>query len=229
MRTQQTNSGGITEAMARMTELENTIKHEREEKEREEAMSKNIQIQTHNFVQAKKALKSFLKETEKSVHLSNVEVDGLIPIFDHNVTGRELNRLIGELEEGFVSFNKKHARTTKELRQVYEALEALDSDYISAIVMNMGAIEKTSNDAKVIAEETQKNSQKIEKTINTQKKTIEALGKVKQGLDDLDIEGMTALLNLVNTQKKQLKGAYFISACAVLMSLGSIALHFVGI
>lgn len=230
MKSKQTNSGGITGAMARMTELENSIHAEKEEKEREEAVSKSLQIKTHNFDKATKALELFLEETEGSVHLSNVEVDGLIPIFDHNVTGRELNRLIEQLKEAFISFNQKHTRTTKEIRQVYEALEALDNDYITAIVANIEAIAKTSHEAKMIAKKTSENTAKIDKTIQAQKKTLEALGQFKERLDkqkELDnLELLIAESKLVN---QKLKVATTISAVSMVVAVVSVALHFVGI
>lgn len=218
--------------------------------------TKQMLIETHTFEHAKESLIDLFNEADQVVSLSAVATEGFIPLFDHNVTGRELNRVIGQLEDTFISLNSRHERVTAELWQVYLALEALDDDYISAIVQNMNSIEKTSSDAKKIAEKTQEHSHKLEKTIETQKKTIEALVKLKDDLqlfheenaqlkcekakieeeiaalkfqqDDLGVKTVEDVMNLATKQKKQLKSANMLSACAILMSVASVALHFMG-
>ena len=96
-----------------------------------------IVIKRHSFDLAKNRLKEFS------------ENGGFLGLGDHKVTGYELNRRLETIQEHFIAVNTTNNKVRKEFREVYNALDVLDKDYITSIVANVKAIEKTSNDVRV--------------------------------------------------------------------------------
>lgn len=97
-------------------------------------------------------------------------------LFSHKVTGEELNDRMLVLKRHLYNINDTQIKLTKEFGQVYNALEALDKDYIQAILISVKATEKTSEGVKAAQEN-------IEKLVNDQIRTLEILKKFKQKLD----------------------------------------------
>ena len=109
-----------------------------------------IAIKRHSFDLAKKRLKEFSEKTEAELEIDKVRTDGgFLGLGDHKVTGYELNRRLETIQEHFIAVNTTNSKVIKEFREVYNALDALDKDYITSIVANVKAIEKTSNDVRV--------------------------------------------------------------------------------
>ncbi|WP_339259806.1 hypothetical protein [Lysinibacillus sp. FSL K6-3209] len=134
-------------------------------------------IQTHNFEKAKNQLKEFSLTKPEELALKEVEINGgLFNWFDHKVTGQELNDLTNQIQGYLVKFNTLNTKFIKEFGEVYNALEALDKEYIQAILISIKAAEKASKEAKDA-------QQDINKTIEVQKQTITVLKKFKEKLD----------------------------------------------
>lgn len=109
-----------------------------------------IAIKKHSFDRAKNRLKEFSEKTEAELEIDKVQTDGgFLGLGDHKVTGYELNRRLETIQEHFIAVNTTNNKVIKEFREVYNALEALDKDYITSIIANVKAIEKTSNDVRV--------------------------------------------------------------------------------
>lgn len=109
-----------------------------------------IAIKRHSFDLAKNRLKEFSEKTEAELEIDKVRTDGgFLGFGDHKVTGYELNRRLETIQEHFIAVNTTSNKVIKEFREVYNALDVLDKDYITSIVANVKAIEKTSNDVRV--------------------------------------------------------------------------------
>lgn len=109
-----------------------------------------IAIKRHSFDLAKNRLKEFSEKTEAELEIDKVRTDGgFLGLGDHKVTGYELNRRLETIQGHFIAVNTTNNKVIKEFREVYNALDALDKDYITSIVANVKAIEKTSNDVRV--------------------------------------------------------------------------------
>lgn len=109
-----------------------------------------IAIKRHNFDLAKNRLKEFSEKTEAELEIDKVRTDGgFLGLGDHKVTGYELNRRLETIQEHFIAVNTTNNKVIKEFREVYNALDVLDKDYITSIIANVKAIEKTSNDVRV--------------------------------------------------------------------------------
>ena len=138
----------------------------------------NLVIKTHNFEIAKKGLKEFSQKKAEELKLNTVRTDGgFLGLGDHKVTGSELNNRLGTIQELLIYLNKTNNRTIKEFGQVYSALEALDKDYIQAILISIKATEETSKRIEATQEQ-------IKRIVDDQKKTLEVLKKFKQKLDN---------------------------------------------
>lgn len=109
-----------------------------------------IAVKSHSFDLAKKRLKEFSEKTEAELEIDKVRTDGgIFRLGNHKVTGDELNSRLEAIQGHFIAINTTNNKVIKEFREVYNALDALDKDYITSIVANVKAIEKTSNDVRV--------------------------------------------------------------------------------
>ena len=109
-----------------------------------------IAIKRHSFDLAKKRLKDFSEKREAELQIEKVQTESRIfPFIDHKVTGEELNTRLETIQEHFIAVNTTNSKVIKEFREVYNALDALDKDYMASIIANVKAIEKTSNDIRV--------------------------------------------------------------------------------
>ena len=137
----------------------------------------NLVIKTHNFEIAKKGLKEFSQKKAEELKLNTVRTDGgFLGLGDHKVTGSELNNRLSTIQNLLIELNSTNNRTIKEFGQVYSALEALDKDYIQAILISIKATEKTSKRIEATQEQ-------IKRIVDDQKKTLEILKKFKHKLD----------------------------------------------
>lgn len=104
----------------------------------------------HSFDLAKERLKEFSEKTEAELKVEMVQIKGSVfGIFNHKVTGGELNRRLETIQGHFINVNSTNNKVIKEFREIYNVLDALDKDYLTSIVANVKAIEKTSNDVRV--------------------------------------------------------------------------------
>lgn len=137
----------------------------------------NIVIKKHNFDKAKNNIKQFALTKPDQLALEKVDVSGgLFNWFDHKVTGAELNSLTNQIQDYLIKFNNLNSKFIKEFGEVYNALDALDKEYINGILSSVKAAEQASMEAK----DAQKD---IKKTIEVQKKTLKVLENFKNNID----------------------------------------------
>lgn len=104
-----------------------------------------IAVKRHSFDVAKNRLKEFSEKTEAELEIDKVRTDGgFLGLGDHKVTGYELNRRLETIQEHFIAVNTTNNKVIKAFREVYNVLDVLDKDYITSIIANVKAIEKTS-------------------------------------------------------------------------------------
>lgn len=166
-----------------------------------------LAIQTHDFNHAKKQLKEFSEKIPSSVDLQTVATNGgLFNWFNHIVTGDELNKLASQIQKHLITINNLHIESLKEFGQVYKALEALDKDYLQAIILSIKAAEKASSQAKESAFEAKKNSLDIAKTIQVQTQMIAVLSQFKEQIDQYEqLKNIDEIWSDSQTFKKDIK------------------------
>lgn len=147
-----------------------------------------LTIKTHDFEDAKLAIKKFSEETTTDLDFKRVNdkkgvgewlgdaiFGGGIGI-NHKVTGKEFNDLTVQVQAHLRSVNNTQIKLIKQFGEVYKALESLDKEYIQGILISIKATEETSKGIAAAQE-------KITQIIEDQKKTLEILKKFKQKLD----------------------------------------------
>lgn len=136
----------------------------------------DLQISNHDFNAAKEQLKKFAEQDVKELKFDKVrtheDIFGL-EWAEHGVTGKELNSLIEKLQNYFSNVYDRDQNLIKEFGEVYKALEALDKDYIQAILTSVSAIKKTNE--KILIEQ-----ERIDQSIEKQKATLVALKQFKE-------------------------------------------------
>ena len=153
-----------------------------------------IEKSRHNFDLAKNRLKEFSAKMEDELRIDRVRTQdealfGMIK-YSHTVTGGELNERLETIQKHFIAVNATNNKVIKEFREVYNALDTLDRDYITSIVANVKAIEKTSNDVreqqKILKQHNEKldvHQVEIEKNVDSISKIVTVLKVFKEKLE----------------------------------------------
>ena len=157
-----------------------------------------IVVKKHSFDMAKNRLKEFSEKTEAELKIDKVETEGgFLGLGDHKVTGYELNERLETIQEHLIDANATNNKVIKVFREIYNALDALDKDYITSIVASVKAIEKNSNDIRKQQETLKQHNEKlanqqnkldahqveIEKNVANISKIVTALKVFKEKLD----------------------------------------------
>ena len=139
-----------------------------------------INIRKHDFDEAKEHLKEFAEQSQDELYFDTVRTHEDFFGFEfaeHGVTGKEFNTLVEQTQNYISKFYDNQQTLIEEFGQVYKALEALDKDYIQAILSSVAAIEH--NNKKILKEQA-----RIDKTIEKQKLTLEALKQFKEKFNE---------------------------------------------
>ena len=139
-----------------------------------------INIRKHDFDEAKEHLKEFAEQSQDELYFDKVRTHEDFFGFEfaeHGVTGKEFNTLVEQTQNYISKFYDNQQTLIEEFGQVYKALEALDKDYIQAILSSVAAIEH--NNKKILKEQA-----RIDKTIEKQKLTLEALKQFKEKFNE---------------------------------------------
>ena len=139
-----------------------------------------INISQHDFDEAKEHLKEFAEQSQDELYFDKVKTHDDFFGFEfaeHGVNGREFNTLVEQTQNYISKFYDNQQKLIEEFGQVYKALEALDKDYIQAIICNVAAIEL--NNKKILKEQA-----RIDKTIAKQTSTLLALKQFKEKFNE---------------------------------------------
>lgn len=119
-------------------------------------------IQKHSFDVAKNRLKDFSEKMADELIIDRVQTEGgFLGLGDHKVTGEELNGRLEIIQKNFIAVNTTNNKVIREFREIYNALDVLDKDYIASIVANVKAIEKTSYDVRRQQETLKQHNEKL--------------------------------------------------------------------
>ena len=134
----------------------------------------------HDFDEAKEHLKEFAEQSQDELYFDTVRTHEDFFGFEfaeHGVTGKEFNTLVEQTQNYISKFYDNQQTLIEEFGQVYKALEALDKDYIQAILSSVAAIDHTNK--KILKEQA-----RIDKTIEKQTSTLLALKQFKEKLTE---------------------------------------------
>ena len=165
----------------------------------------DLQISNHDFNAAKEQLKQFAEQDVKELKFDKVrtheDIFG-IEWAEHGVTGKELNSLVEKLQKYFSNVYDRDQNLIKEFGEVYKALEALDKDYIQAILTSVSAIKKTNE--KILIEQ-----ERIDKAIDKQTATLVALKqfkeKVSAQLSEIDSSKLVTLIEQLESRVEEIE------------------------
>ena len=171
-------------------------------------------IKTHNFEDAKRRLKEV---SEKKIEGFEINIVGTKDKFlflegEHKVTGDEFNSRIKAINQHLTNLHTKTYENNKEFGEVYNALEALDKDYIAVILTSINAIEEVSKHMR----------EEIDTIKEVQKKILENFQKFKQELK-MDIDEISNESQMrhkeVSSLSKELKKTQIISFVSIAATL----------
>lgn len=104
-------------------------------------------IRKTSFEEKKEHLKYFANdEAEDPIFEKVPTTGGLFYLFDHSVTGDEINKLVEQIQEQFVHANERDKKIIEEFHQVYETFDSLDKEYINGIVVGLEAADRAAKE-----------------------------------------------------------------------------------
>lgn len=132
-----------------------------------------IIVKRQNFDNAMRSIKSYADNAKRPASLNRVSVSGgLFDLFDHKVTGEELNEIVSQLEDQLISLNNFDIGMLNTFKDIYKALDSLDREHIAGILA-------AANAAKAASETANQN-------VNHISQIVEVLEKFKSDMDRLE-------------------------------------------
>lgn len=165
----------------------------------------DLQVSNHDFNAAKEQLKKFAEQDVEELKFDKVRTHEDffgVEWSEHGVTGKEFNSLVEKVQKYFSKVYDRDQNLIEEFGEVYKALEALDKDYIQAILTSVSAIKKTNE--KILIEQ-----ERIDQTIEKQKATLIALKHFKESLSnqlsEIDSSQLISLIEQLESRVETLE------------------------
>lgn len=165
----------------------------------------DLQVSNHDFNAAKEQLKKFAEQDVEELKFEKVRTHEDffgVEWAEHGVTGKEFNSLVEKVQKYFSKVYDRDQNLIEEFGEVYKALEALDKDYIQAILTSVSAIKKTNE--KILIEQ-----ERIDQTIEKQKATLIALKQFKENvsnqLSEIDSSQLIGLIEQLENRVETLE------------------------
>lgn len=170
-----------------------------------------IVVKRHSFDMAKNRLKEFSEKTEAELKIDKVETEGVfLGLGNHKVTGYELNERLETIQKHLIDANATNNKVIKVFREIYNALDALDKDYITSIVANVKAISHL-YDIDGMWNDIEDHTSKL---IECEKRDVEltdTIQKNKEEVNEKIVEAVQAANVAVEILTKKVKYAYWIA------------------
>ena len=166
-------------------------------------------IKPHDFEEAKQQIGRFADSANTSMGLEKFQVSGgFLDLFDHKVTGAELNSLVTNLQEYLMRLNTRDHDIIQEFGQVYKALESLDKDYIQDILISVKAAETASSQAKTASEQALKAQKDTDRAIEALKATTATLKRFREEVKAIHhLQDVDSLWDKAQSAEKALQEA----------------------
>ena len=163
--------------------------------EMEENLPSSIdEINTKKFHEKINEIQEFSKSIPSDSDLPIVPTSGgLFGLFEHKVTGNELNELTGKIQSMMIAQNKESVKVIKEFETIYETFDELNKSYMQGIIASLKSAEEANRKALEGLNGVEKNTREIEndqieikKIIRTQETALEILQSFKRKLDEIE-------------------------------------------
>lgn len=152
-------------------------------------------IKPHNFNRAKSSIQQFASNVPDEISLQEFEVDCWHGLWDHKVTGQEMNNYSLQVQSQFMRTNQTLRSLIHEFSDVYNAFEALDKDYIQGILIAIHEAEEASEQALQASKQALSASDENKKTIEALKRTIEKIKEIKKDVSSMQFSSQKTKLN----------------------------------
>lgn len=164
-------------------------------------MSKAL-IKKHNFEIAKREIERFSRNLPSNPSFERVEIDGgLFGWGDHKVTGTEMNQFIEKVQNKLISVNTSLRSIIGEFKQVYNAFDFLDGEYINGIIGSVECAEEASKQALTAQADIKTTVENLKKTVIglvDLRKTVERIENTLNAQSPNDIALINRRINSLN-------------------------------
>ena len=150
-----------------------------------------IEIKKHDFEIAKKRIGDF-KLSNNGNSFARIYEKEFFGFFDHNVTGQEMNKHIDKVQNAFIGVNKYINDIVKEFKEIYNAFDALDKEYINGIIKSLEKAQKAINENN----KTVKNLEEIVKYLLDIEKRIDIFEQKIANLNNISTEQISRIANI---------------------------------
>lgn len=181
-------------------------------------------IKKHHFEEAKRRIGEYSKNLPQDQPLTLVREDeGLFGLFDHKVTGKELNALVKVVQNDQRAVNSVLIQIIHGFKEIYNTFDYLDSEYVNGIIETIKDLEKVSKQVKIQQEETGTHVEALDMTVGRLLALEEIVKEVEKKVkEEFDADQLQKC-------ETKIKIAYFIGGCSVVLSLTSLILQLLGV
>lgn len=163
-----------------------------------------------NFTKNIENIKAFSEKLPKEITLPVVPTDGALwGLFEHDVTGAELNNLTENIQTMMIEQNKVIVDTIKEFNTIYNTFSVLDKEYIQGIVVSLKAAEKANERALEGIDGVKVNQNEIKQIINQNGQVIQVLKKFKEKLEKIehlaDVDKIFEIFSTIESKTKAIE------------------------
>lgn len=138
-----------------------------------------IRVDNKDFNSAKQKLKQFSDSLPENQSLKSFEELTFFGMLTKNVTGKDMNDFVKGIQKILISGNKTTKNIIAEFKVIYETFEALDQNYIQAILVAIENSENANDEALKASNEANEAQKDIKRTIGALKLTVEKLYQFK--------------------------------------------------
>ena len=147
-----------------------------------------LQVDNKDFNSAKQKLKQFSDNLPENQSLKSFEELTFFGMLTKNVTGKDMNDFVKEIQKILISGNKTTKNIITEFKVIYDTFEALDKNYIQAILHSIKSSEKANEKALKASNEANEAQKDINRTIDALKLTVEKLYQFKnESVEAMDL------------------------------------------
>ena len=132
----------------------------------------NLPIKCSSFELNKEKIKKFSANLPRPIEL-NAVAEKRFCFFDHNVTGKEFNSLLQDLQKALCDSNEVDRKIIKEFASIYNTFESLDKGYIQGICASVASAEESSQQALAANEKARLAQDRINITMKALQNTVE--------------------------------------------------------
>ncbi|TXD50186.1 MULTISPECIES: hypothetical protein [unclassified Polaribacter] len=132
---------------------------------------------SHDFEKSQNKLREFSKNIPEKTNFKSFEEDsGIFGMFNHKVTGSELNIFVNDVQDELINQKQVSIKIIREFETIYNTFDSLDKEYIQSILIAQNSAEVASKHALDSAKRAEQNTKALQLLVKKLQEKRKILG-----------------------------------------------------